>query len=82
MSNPSEKLISVSAALADELDEICVESECDINTVLTYMIAALDDKDGAIIRIYHAHHEPKDDDELPTEPLPYNECDENEDPSS
>lgn len=68
----SEKLISVRSEIAQDLEEICSECECDMNTVLTDLMNAMGGKDGAIIKIYHAHHAAQDDDELP-DPLFHSE---------
>jgi hypothetical protein len=68
MSSYAEKLISVRGDIAQDLEDICSESECDLNTVLTDMMNAMGGKDGAVIKIYHAHHAAQDDDETP-EPL-------------
>ncbi len=62
----SETLISVRSDVAKDLEYICTESECDIHTVLADLIAHMGDKDGAVIQIYHAHHAPKNDLEMPT----------------
>jgi hypothetical protein len=61
-----ETLIAVRSDVAEDLEYICTESECDIHTVLADLIAHMGDKDGAAIRIYHTHHQPQDDLEGPS----------------
>lgn len=60
-----EKLLSVEESLAQELEAISAESECSLNVVLRDLIEHMGGKEGAIINIFHKHHEPQDDDVVP-----------------
>jgi hypothetical protein len=61
MSSTQKDVIGTSSKIAQELEQICTESECDMDTVLAELIAYMGGPELAATKIYHRHHAPNDE---------------------